>query len=462
VGIVHLGLGAFFRAHGALYVAEAMAASGGDWGIVGISLVRPAIRDLLAPQGFAYTAVELGPEGETARVVDVVQDVLVAREDPEAVLQRMADPEVCVVTLTVTEKGYCHEPSTGALNRGHPDIVHDLAHAGPRSAPGFLVRALARRRAAGLRPFTVLCCDNLPENGRVVRGVVLELAGALDPGLADWIAAESAFPCSMVDRIVPATREADVARLAARTGVLDRAPVLHEPFRQWVVEDRFVDGARPDLAAAGVELVADVTPYEHMKLRMLNGSHSALAYLGYLAGHETVAETVADPVFERFVRHLWAAEIVPGLTPPPGVRLAAYADALLARYRNPAIGHRTWQIAMDGSQKLPQRILGTVAENLAGGRPVAGLTLAVAAWMRYVGGRDERGGRIDVRDPLAERLRALSDSAADPAGKVAALLGVREVFAPDLAADAGFREGLAAAYAALVADGARSAAGVAR
>ncbi|MBP7242420.1 mannitol dehydrogenase family protein [Amaricoccus sp.] len=459
VGVVHLGLGAFFRAHGAIYFEEAMAASGGAWGVVGVSLVRPDQRDRLEPQGCAYTAVELGPEGETNRVVGVVREVLVAREDPEAVLARMADPAVRIVTLTVTEKGYCHEPSTGALNHAHPDIVHDLAHPeAPVSAPGFLVRALARRRAAGARPFTVLCCDNLPENGRVVRGVVLELARAVEPALADWIAAQGAFPSTMVDRIVPATRDEDIARLAERTGVLDRAPVMHEPFRQWVVEDSFVDGARPDLGAVGVELVADVTPYEHQKLRMLNGTHSALAYLGYLAGHETIAATVADPVFARFVKRLWAAEIIPALTPPPGVDLGAYAAALFDRYANPGIRHRTWQIAMDGSQKLPQRILGTIAENLAAGRPTPGLVLAVAAWMRYVGGVDETGAAIDVKDPLAGRLRALSDGAAGAEGKVAALLGVREVFAPALAAEPSFRAALTQAYDALLVKGARAAA----
>jgi fructuronate reductase len=458
VGIVHLGLGAFFRAHGALYVEEAMAASGGDWGIVGVSLVRPDQRDRLAPQDFAYTAVELGPNGETHRLVSVVQDVLVAREVPKAVLALMADPKVRIVSLTVTEKGYCHEPATGALNAAHPDILHDLAHPdAPRSAPGFLVRALQRRRIAGLRPFTVLCCDNLPENGRVVRGVVLDLARRIDPALADWIAAEGRFPSTMVDRIVPATSEADIDRLARATGVLDAAPVMHEPFRQWVVEDAFVDGARPDLAAAGVELVADVTPFEHMKLRCLNGTHSALAYLGYLAGHETIAETVADPVFAHFVRHLWAAEITPGLSPPPGVDLAAYTDALFDRYANPAIRHRTWQIAMDGTQKLPQRILDTVAENLAAGRPIDGLSLAVAAWMRYVGGTDEEGEPIDVRDPLADRLRALSDAAPTPEARVTALLGVREVFPADLAAHSSFRRTLEAAHAALLASGARTA-----
>ncbi len=459
VGSVHLGLGAFFRAHGALYVEEAMAASGGDWGIVGVSLVRPDQRDRLAPQGCAYTAVELGPRGETRRIVSVIEDVLVAREDPAAVLGLMADPKVRIVTLTVTEKGYCHEPATGALNTAHPDILHDLAHPdAPRTAPGFLVRALARRRAAGLRPFTVLCCDNLPENGRVVRGVVLDLARRIDPAHADWIAAEGRFPSTMVDRIVPATSEADIERLAHNTGVYDAAPVMHEPFRQWVVEDAFVDGTRPDLAAAGVELVADVTPFEHMKLRCLNGTHSALAYLGYLAGHETIAETVADPVFAAFVRHLWSVEITPGLKAPPGVDLAAYTGALFARYANPAIRHRTWQIAMDGSQKLPQRLLGTVAENLAADRPIDGLALAIAAWMRYVGGTDEKGDPIDVRDPLADRLRALSDAAPTPEDRVAALLGVREVFPAELAANPQFRATLVKSYAALADTGARTAA----
>jgi fructuronate reductase len=287
---------------------------------------------------------------------------------------------------------------------------------------------------------------------------VLELAGLIDPGLAAWIAREGAFPSTMVDRIVPATRDADVERLAARTGVLDRAPVLHEPFRQWVIEDRFVDGARPDLAAAGAELVGDVEPFELMKLRCLNGTHSALAYLGYLAGHQTIAETVADPVFAAFVRHLLAREIVPGLTPPPGVDLAAYGEGLVARYANPAIGHRTWQIAMDGSQKLPQRLLGTLAENLAAGRPWGGLALAVAAWMRYVGGTDLGGAPIDVRDPLAERLRALSDGAPEAEGRVAALLGVREIFPPALAANPALRADLVDRSRALEARGARTAA----
>lgn len=455
IGIVHLGLGAFFRAHGAVYMGEAMARSGGDWGIVGVSLQSAGTRDALIPQDCVYTALELGPLGRVPRVIASVVGVLVAPEDPEAVLAQMADPAVRIVTLTVTEKGYCHDPSSGALILAHPDIVHDLAQNLPRSAPGYLVQALQRRRAAGARPFTVLTCDNLPRNGQLVRGVVLALARAVDPGLADWIAAEGRFPATMVDRIVPATKPEDIAALQDLTGYHDAAPVMHEPFRQWVIEDDFVDGLRPDLALVGVQLVQDVTAFEHMKLRMLNGTHSALAYLGYLAGHETIAATVADPVFAAFVRQLWRAEIIPALTPPPGVDLAAYADALFDRYANPAIRHRTWQIAMDGSQKLPQRILGTLADNLAAGRPSPGLVLAVAAWMRYVGGVDEKGRPIEVKDPLATRLRALSDGADGAAETVAALLSLREVFSAALAAD--LRVGLIDAYESLVTKGARAA-----
>lgn len=433
VGIVHLGLGAFYRAFGAIYVAEAMAAKGGDWGIIGVSLKSPGTRDALAPQDWAYTSVTLSPQGEETKVIEVLQDVLVAPEDPAAVVAAMADPGVRIVSLTVTEKGYCHNPATGALNRDHPDIQHDLRNLLPASAPGFVVRALAARRAAGLDPFTVLTCDNLPENGKLVRGVVLELAGLIDPDLADWIAEKARFPATMVDRITPATTDANIAQVTKMTGKHDAAPVLHEPFRQWVIEDSFVNDDHPDFAAVGVEMVADVTAFEHMKLRMLNGTHSSLAYLGYLAGHETIADTMANPAFAAYVEQLWS-EIMPAVATPPGTSLPAYASALKDRYANPAIRHRTWQIAMDGSQKLPQRILGTLDENLKAGRASPGLCLALAAWMRYVGGVDEAGNPIEVKDPLATRLRAISDAADTPAEKVAAFLALTEVFPAALAA----------------------------
>lgn len=430
IGIVHLGLGAFFRAHGAVYIEEAMAVSGGDWGILGVSLRSPDIRDALNPQRGSYTALELAPEGPKARVIGSVQDVLYAPENPQSVLDAMADPAVRIVTLTVTEKGYCHAPATGRLNLDHPEIRHDLTHPLPASAPGYLVRALQMRRAAGHAPFTVLTCDNLPGNGPLVRGLVLELAERIDVGLSAWIAEHARFPATMVDRIVPATTPDDIARVRALTGHDDAAPVVHEPFRQWVVEDDFVGGLRPDLGAVGVQMVRDVAQFELMKLRMLNGAHSALAYLGYLGGHRTIADCMADPPYQDFVRRLWANEIIPALTPPTGVDLSAYAAALETRFSNPAVHHRTWQIAMDGSQKLPQRILGTLETNMAAGRDSPGLMLAVAAWMTYVGGIDEGGQKIDVRDPLADRLRALS--VGPPETRVAALLSVREIFPPTL------------------------------
>ena len=450
IGIVHLGLGAFFRAHGAIYIAEAMEASGGDWNILGVSLQSPKIRDALAPQDYVYTAVEQGPQGETPRSIDVVRGVLVAPENPQAVLAAMSDPQVKIVSLTVTEKGYCHEPATGRLNMTHPDIIHDIAEPLPRSAPGFIVRALQRRRLAGIRPFTVMTCDNLPLNGKLTRGVVLELASQADAGLAAWIEAEGRFPSSMVDRIVPATKPQDIERLAAIIGRRDLAPVMHEPFRQWVLEDDFVDRRRPDLAIAGVQLVKDVTPWEHMKLRMLNGAHSSLAYLGYLSGHETIALAMADPPLAGFVKGCGRARSSRG-EPPPGQDLTQYADALFARFANPGINHRTWQIAMDGSQKLPQRLLSTLAENLAAGRPCPRLMLAVAAWIRYVSGVDEAGREIDVRDPMAQILKERS------AQGVAAVLGLREIFPDGLGKM--LEPGVSAAHARLLAVGARHAAG---
>ncbi|MGJ8586280.1 MAG: mannitol dehydrogenase family protein [Marinosulfonomonas sp.] len=452
-GIVHLGLGAFFRAFGCVYIADAMQASGGDWGIVGVSLRSPKTRDALRDQDWAYTSVSLDPSGETPRVIEVLNDVLVAPENPQAVLDAMIDPAVKIVTLTVTEKGYCHNPATGALNVEHPDIQHDLANAIPVSALGYITRALQARRAAGHAPFTVLTCDNLPDNGRLLQGLVNELAALIDPALADWIKSEGRFPCTMVDRITPATTESDITRVAALTGYEDAAPVMHEPFAQWAVEDDFVGGLRPNFAAAGVELVANVGAHEDMKLRMLNGTHSALAYAGYLAGHETITDTVSDPVFAAFARALWA-EIIPTVTPPAKVSLDQYADALFDRYANPNIRHKTWQIAMDGSQKLPQRLLGTLADTFAAGRSAPTLCLAVAAWMRYVGGVDETGAPIDVQDPLAADLRKLSDAAQTPEQVVAALLDMREIFPQTIAEK--LQEPVTQAAVGLWADGARA------
>lgn len=455
-GIVHLGPGAFFRAFNAIYSQDAMDHSGGDWGIVAVSLRSPTARDQLRPQGGAFTSVSLGPDGADYRQIESIVDVLVAPEDPAAVVAAMSDPAIKIVSLTITEKGYCHAPSTGRLNLDHPDIQHDLANpATPRSAPGFIVEALASRRAAGTKGFTVLSCDNLPSNGHLAREIILSLAAERDSGLADWIAENVPFPATMVDRITPATTDRDVAGLAQAQGIYDPACVNHEPFRQWVIEDSFADG-HPAWDVGGAQFVRDVEAHENMKLRCLNGTHSALAYLGYLGGYETISDTVSDPAYAAFCQNLWAREILPAVEKPEGEDLNAYTAALLDRYRNPSIRHRTWQIAMDGSQKLPQRILGTLSAGLAEGRDCSGLILVVAAWMRYVGGVDEAGQPIDVKDPLADKLRAASDSAVDPAGKVAALLAVEDVFEAGLAANPEFRSSVTQAFEGLCENGARA------
>ena len=439
-GIVHFGPGAFFRAFIGPYTEEAIAAGGAsdqDWGIIAVSLQSPTARDALMPQRGLYTALERGPDGDIPRQVGTITNVLVAPEDPGAVLDAMARPEIRIVSLTVTEKGYCHNPRSGNLRTDHPDIVHDIATTeAPRTALGFLVLALSHRRDVGMPPFTVLCCDNLPSNGAMLRQLVIELAGQRDAagashGLASWIADHVAFPASMVDRITPATTAADLEEFATISGHHDAALVIHEPFRQWVIEDDFPQG-RPDWHLAGVQMVGDVERHELMKLRCLNGTHSALAYLGYLAGHETIADAVAAPAFAALCERLWHDEILPTVPQPEGENLATYCTALLARYRNPAIRHRTWQIAMDGSQKLPQRILSTVRDNLKRGQTPAGLCLVIAGWMRYVAGKDEAGQPIDVRDPMADHLK-LAATSADP---VSALLSIEAVFGSDLADNA--------------------------
>ena len=456
-GIVHLGPGAFFRAFTAVYTDNVMRSQGGDWGIVAVSLRSAGVRDLLAPQGGAYSSVTLSPDGRRAQVIGAVSDVLVAPENPSAVLDVMADPATRIVSLTITEKGYCHAPSSGRLRMDHPDIVHDLNEPqAPRSAIGFIVEALARRKVSGAGPFTVLSCDNLPSNGALIRGVVLEFARQRGGDLAGWIEQHVSFPSTMVDRITPATTDEDVALLAVAEGYFDPACVVHEPFSQWVIEDAFCAG-RPAWEIARAQMVRDVSNHEEMKLRCLNGTHSTLAYLGYLAGFDTIAQTVANPDFARLCGQLWVREILPTVTQPEGEDLNAYTASLLARYRNPSIQHRTWQIAMDGSQKLPQRLLGTIADNLAKDIVPEGLCLGVAAWMRYVGGVDETGRAIDVRDPLADALKKASVAATEPASKVTALLSFREIFDPELAAHPPFVAAVTASYQALVADGALAA-----
>ncbi|MDB5703954.1 MAG: mannitol dehydrogenase [Sphingomonas bacterium] len=455
-GVVHLGIGAFHRAHQAVIFEAALNAGDPRWGITGASLRSAGVRDEMNPQDGLYTVVTRDGGGDRLTVIGAVGEVLVAPENPEALVERLAHPDTHIVTLTVTEKGYKLDPATGALRTDDPDVVADCVDlTAPRTAPGFLVAALSARRDLGLPPFTAISCDNLPHNGRRLEQAVLAIARAHRPELAEWIEAHGAFPETMVDRIVPATTAADIATLEAALGLSDQAMVKAEPFLQWVIEDKFC-GPRPAFETLGVQITPDVAPWEEAKLRMLNGAHSGIAYLGGLAGIAFVHEVVAIPAFRRFVETLWD-EAAATLSPPPGLDIAAYRTALMERFANPALQHRTRQIAMDGSQKLPQRLLAPIVARRAKGLDVDALALAVAAWMRWQGGHDDSGASHVVDDPLAAVTAARLDGVTDPAAQVVALLSIDAIFPPALAADEGFHAALVRHLASLAANGARAA-----
>ncbi|QNK67548.1 mannitol dehydrogenase family protein [Variovorax sp. PAMC26660] len=436
-GIVHLGVGAFHRAHLAVVNEAALHASGDlRWGTVGVSLRAADTRDALRPQSGLYTlalrdAADDGSPREALQVVGNLLDVLVAPEDPQAVLERIAHPDARIVSLTITEKGYHHDPATGALRLDDPGIAHDIAHPeAPRTMPGFVVHALNLRRRRGLEPVTLLSCDNLPANGDTMRGIVLAFAQEVDGELRDWIDTHCTFPNSMVDRIVPRTTDDDRTRISARLGVDDAWPVIGEPFLEWVVEDRFASG-RPDWTAGGARFVDHAEPFERLKLRMVNGSHSALAYLGAMAGLRTVDRAMNEPALRHFIDALMREEIAPTLPAMQGIDLDAYRARLLQRFSNPALQHQTKQIAMDGSQKLPQRLLGTVRDRLAAGLSIDRLALAVAAWVHYLRGVDETGAVHEIQDPLAIALSARlaqAGTAASVQERVAFFTGFAPVF----------------------------------
>lgn len=443
IGVVHFGPGAFHRAHQAVYL-DAVLDADPAWAICAVSLHSPGVRDALRPQDGLYTLVLQG-ERPALRVVGSIRELLCAPQEPEAVLARLADRDVRLVTLTITEKGYCL--SADGVDLAHPDIVHDLASPEtPASAIGWLVAGLRARRDRGFEPFTVLSCDNLADNGGRLRRAVLQFAAQLDPRLADWIETGVAFPRSMVDSITPASDDALRAWVAAQAGVEDAWPVQREPYTQWVVEDHFPHG-RPPLERAGVVLSDDIAGYDRAKLRLLNAPHSALAYLGSLLEIDTVAAAMREPALAGFVERLMRQDIVPTLKLPRGFDPDAYIDAILARFRNPAIAHRLAQIAWDGSQKIPVRLLGTIADALAAGRPIERLCLPVAGWLHFVR-RQARDG-VPIVDPLAETLAAIGRATTGEATHdVAAFLAMDSVFGV-LAADKRFREVLARAYAAL-------------
>lgn len=431
--IAHIGFGAFHRAHQAVCADKLAAQFGSDWGYCEINLIggEQQIQDI-RQQDLLWSVSEMADNGWTSRIVGVAKTALHAELDGiEAVLGALSAPDIAIVSITVTEKGYCHHPATGQLNAEHPLIAHDLQHPDqPRSLPGVILAAIKRRIARGVSPFSVMSCDNMPENGHVTRNVITQLAQRQDPELALWVAQHVTFPSTMVDRIVPAMTPETLEQITELLGVNDPAGIACEPFFQWVIEDNFVNG-RPAWEKAGAELVQDVLPYEEMKLRMLNGSHSFLAYLGYLAGYAHISDCMQDEALVNAAHHLMLQEQAPTLR-TQGVNLAAYADALLQRYRNRALKHRTWQIAMDGSQKLPQRMLDSIRWHLAHGSRFDMLALGVAGWMRYVGGVDEQGNAIDISDPLRDVLADVVRNSAQGEARVQALLGLEAIFGPDL------------------------------
>ena len=426
-GIAHIGIGAFHKAHQAVFTHDLLNLQGGDWRIAAVSLRNPTARDQLAPQDGLYTLVEKSDANINYRIIGSVAKVLVAPEDPAAVIALLAQESIKVVTLTITEKGYCQ--ANGALDINNPDICADLNNpSAPVSMPGFIVAACAQRRAQNTQGFSVISCDNLPHNGRIARAVVLGFAEHIDSELAAWISTNISFCNSMVDRIVPATTAADIAATAAYSGLIDEATVVSEPFRQWVIEDNFCN-QRPNWEAVGALIVKDVTAYETMKLRLLNGSHTALAYLGFLSGYNFIHEAIADPELLALTKKLMDKEVSATLNVPKGFDLESYKQNIRARFSNSLVPYKTTQVANDGSQKLPQRLLSAASELLEAGVHPATIALIVAAWFRFLEGEDTQGNSMEINDPMAKVLTPIARAnRTNEAAQVECLINAAGIF----------------------------------
>ena len=428
-GIVHLGLGAFHRAHQAEFTDDCLNAGETGWGIAAASLRNPDIPDALISQDGLYTLALRENAEQALRVIGAINQTFVAPEDPSALLAVMADPAVRIVSLTVTEKGYTANIADGSLQLDDQGVQHDLAHPHrPITVLGFVAQALAMRRAAGNRPFTLLSCDNLADNGHFLHRVLGQFAASRDADFGRYVTDEVACPSCMVDRIVPATTDADRDMVAARLGMRDACPVVAEPYFQWVIEDRFPTG-RPEWERAGVVFAADVEPYEAMKLRLLNGAHTTIAAMGRISGHATVADANANPVIRAFIAAYWA-EVAPTIA--PGTDVAGYTARLLARFDNTALHHKTAQIAMDGSLKVPLRIVAPLRDLIAMGRPTPMLCFALAAWIRSCQGVDEAGRAMPLSDPILQGWPGLPAAGVPVADTVRAYLGLTSVFGSGL------------------------------
>ncbi len=441
-GIVHIGPGAFHRAHQAFYV-DTLLHTDKRWAISALSLKSTTLRDALAPQQGLYTLMELGA-APRARVIGAIRELLVGPSDTEAAFARLVARDTRIVSLTVTEKGYCLD-ARNELDLANADIARDLKNPGrPSSTIGWIVEGLRRRREAGLSPFVVLSCDNLADNGAVLKRALAAYARQSDPGLARFIESEVVCPRTMVDSITPATDDALRARAQQLTGVLDHWPIQREPFTQWVIED--LPAMRDaDWPSVGVTLAKDVSVYDRAKLRILNGSHSTLAYVGTLRGHDTVADAMRDEQLAQFVETLMMEDLRPSLGASPGLDVEHYISAVLARFRNPGIRHLLSQIAWDGSKKLPVRIVTTATEALRAGRPVHRLVMPLAAWMRFIARQSK--AKVPIVDPDAARLADIGAACTGEARADVARFAVCEsVLPPALLGDEKFRRALETAY----------------
>ena len=452
VGMAHLGVGAFHRCHQEEFTDDALEQRFDRWGVIGINIRPPALGATLGRQDGLYTRLLRDGDRVDARVIGSLLAVVDSQDGPEPALAALASPDVDVVTMTVTEKGYCHHPATGEIDLGHPDIVHDVAHPDrPRSVPGLVLAAIERRMQSHGQPISFVSCDNIPSNGAILAAVVGALAEHRGAATVRWIADNVAFPETMVDRIVPATAASDIAYVTERFGYADEAVVVGEPFRQWVIENRFA-GRTPPWALSGATFVDDVMPFELIKMRVLNAAQTSFAYLGLLAGHEHTCDDMTDPLLTGLVRRMLAEETLPTLPPVPGMAPAAYLDETYARLRNTAIRHRNHQIATDGSRKIVQRILNPIRDRLDAGGGVERLTVIVAAWMTWLVLAAPRfGARWTADDPFAAEGAAIAERiGADPAALTDAFLAHEAIFEPGLAARPAFRAPVARHLAGLL------------
>ncbi len=452
-GILHIGVGNFHRAHQAVYLNELFSlGQDHDWALVGAG-IKPydvAMRDRLQHQDWLTTVVELDPNGLTAKISGSMVDFV--EIDPQAVVERLSSPEIRIVSLTITEGGYFVNEVTGGFDHKHPEIMHDVEHPDtPETVFGVLIAAIRKRRSAGIAPFTVMSCDNLPENGKIARQAVLGLAMDMSSDLGDWIEQNVSFPNSMVDCITPATSDRERAMVKDRFGIIDAAPVACEPFRQWVMEDKFPNG-RPALEKVGVEFVADVAPYELMKLRILNGGHATIAYPSALMGYHFVHDGMADPLVNGFLAKLEVSEIIPTVPSVPGVNFMDYLAKVSERFSNSAVGDTIPRLCLDGSNRQPKFILPAITDRLENGQTVDGLALEVALWCRYCAGTDDAGNAIELVDEKAARLTQHALQAKD---NPAAFLAMTDIFGP-LSENATFAAAFSQALNALWSNGTKA------